>query len=96
MVGVINIITGDRGHLTKYLAEHQDVQSVWYHGGSADAAKFVEYASADSVKRTWVDYGLRPGRDWASDKQAANVEEEACIEYLMPRSTVESILSPNK
>ena len=72
--GVINIITGDRNHLTKYLSEHQDVQSVWYHGGSAAAAKFVEYASADNVKRTWVDYGQRPGRDWTSDKQAASEE----------------------
>ena len=69
--GVINIITGDLNHLTKHLTEHQDVQSVWYHGGSPEAAKFVEYTSADSVKRTWVDYGQR---DWTSDRQSAGEE----------------------
>jgi len=72
--GVINIVTGDRNHLTKHLAEHQDVQSVWYHGGSAEASAFVEFAAADSVKRTWVDYGSTPGRDWACDGQAASEE----------------------
>jgi len=72
--GVVNIVTGDRNHLTKYLTEHQDVQSVWYHGGSAEASKFVEFASADNVKRTWVDYGHRPGRDWTDDRQSAGEE----------------------
>jgi len=72
--GVINIVTGDRDHLTKYLAEHQDVQSVWYHGGSARASAFVEHTSADSVKRTWVDHGQSPGRDWTCDLQAAGEE----------------------
>ena len=27
--GVVNIITGSRDHLTKYLTEHQDVQAMW-------------------------------------------------------------------
>jgi len=66
------MVTGDRDHLTKYLSEHADVQSVWCHAGSAVAAQFVELASADNVKRTWVDYGL--GRDWASDRQGAGDE----------------------
>ncbi|XP_067674449.1 aldehyde dehydrogenase family 16 member A1-like [Haliotis asinina] len=69
--GVVNIITGDRNHLTKYLAEHQDVQAMWYFG-SAEGSKFVEYASADNVKRTWVNYGIR--RNW-SDVEAGQGEE---------------------
>ena len=28
--GVVNIVTGSRDHLTKYLVEHQDVDAVWY------------------------------------------------------------------
>ena len=28
--GVVNIITGSRDHLTKYLTEHQDVEAMWY------------------------------------------------------------------
>ncbi len=69
--GVVNIVTGDRDHLTKYLAEHQDVQAMWYFG-SAEGSKFVEYASADNLKRTWVNYGV--GRDW-SDAAAGQGEE---------------------
>ena len=52
----MNIITGDRDHLTKFLAEHQDVQSMWYFGG-LEGSKYVEYISAENVKRTWVNYG---------------------------------------
>ena len=27
--GVVNIVTGSRDHLTKYLAEHQDIEAMW-------------------------------------------------------------------
>ena len=27
--GVVNIITGSRDHLTKFLTEHQDVEAMW-------------------------------------------------------------------
>lgn len=27
--GVVNILTGSKDHLTKYLTEHQDVQALW-------------------------------------------------------------------
>lgn len=30
--GVVNILTGDNDHMAKYLAEHQEVDSVWYFG----------------------------------------------------------------
>ena len=26
----MNIVTGSRDHLTKYLSEHQDVDAMWY------------------------------------------------------------------
>ncbi len=35
--------------------------------GTAEGSKFVEYASANSVKRTWVNYGLC--RDWLDTEQ---------------------------
>lgn len=69
--GVVNILTGDRDHLTKYLTEHQDVQSMWYFG-SAEGSKFVEFASAENVKRTWVSYGLE--RDWTDPEQGQGEE----------------------
>ena len=58
--GVVNILTGDRDHVTKYLAEHQNVDAMWYFG-SQEGSKFVEHASAVNVKRTWVNFGLARG-----------------------------------
>ena len=69
--GVVNIVTGDRDHLAKYLTEHQDLLSVWYFG-SDKGSKFVEYTSAENVKRTWVNYGLN--RDWYDPEQGQGEE----------------------
>jgi len=64
--GVVNIVTGDRDHLTKTLIEHEDVDAVWYFG-SAAGSYHVEYESAVNMKRTWVSYGI--DRDWLSHEQ---------------------------
>src|SRR5256885_14083381 len=48
--GVINIVTGSTDALAQVLAEHLDVDGVWYFGGSA--ARAVEAASAGGMKRT--------------------------------------------
>ena len=66
--GVVNIITGDRDHLTKTLVQHEDVDSVWYFG-TAEGSYWVEYESAVNMKRTWVGYGLP--RDWFDAEQGA-------------------------
>ncbi len=66
--GVVNIVTGDRDHLTKTLVEHEDVDAVWYFG-AAEGSYHVEYDSAANMKRTWVDYGLP--RDWMSEIEGA-------------------------
>jgi len=58
--GVINIVTGDRDALTKVLAEHLDVDAVWYFG-PASGVKAVEEASAGNMKRTWA---TDHARDW--------------------------------
>lgn len=54
--GVVNIITGDRDELAKVLAEHNNVDAMWYFGSSQGSAT-VERASASNMKRTWVNYG---------------------------------------
>ena len=51
--GVINIVTGDKNALAKVLAEHDDVESMWYFG-DRDGVKAVEVASATNMKRTWA------------------------------------------
>jgi aldehyde dehydrogenase (NAD+) len=59
--GVINIVTGSRDALASILAEHDDVDAVWYFGG-ADGVRAVEYASAGNMKRTWAHSDV--GLDW--------------------------------
>jgi aldehyde dehydrogenase (NAD+) len=69
--GVVNIVTGDRDHLVKTLAQHEDVDAVWYFG-SAEGSYWVEYESAANMKRTWVSYGL--ARDWRDREQGEGHE----------------------
>jgi aldehyde dehydrogenase (NAD+) len=83
--GVINIVTGPRETLTKVLAEHDDVDAIWYFG-TADGSKNVEYLSASNMKRTWVSYGHT--RDWFSKEQGEGRE------FLMEATQVKNIWTP--
>lgn len=65
--GVVNIVTGDRDHLSKTLCEHDDVDAMWYFG-STQGSYQVEYRSAGNMKRTWVNDGLVV--DWTDAQQA--------------------------
>jgi len=69
--GVVNIVTGDRDHLTKTLVQHEDVDGVWYFG-DAVGSYYVEHESAANMKRTWVNYGIQ--REWLSREQGEGHE----------------------
>ncbi len=83
--GVVNIVTGDRDHLTKTLIQHEDVDAVWYFG-NARGSYHVEYESAANMKRTWVSYGLP--RDWL------DAEYGAGHEFLHEATQVKNIWVP--
>jgi aldehyde dehydrogenase (NAD+) len=51
--GVINIVTGEKNVLARVLAEHDDVEAIWYFGDK-EGVKAVEVASATNMKRTWA------------------------------------------
>jgi len=68
--GVINVITGAKDPLAKVLAEHDDVDGMWYFGTAA-GVKAVELASAANMKRTWAFAG---SRDWLDPKQGEGRE----------------------
>jgi aldehyde dehydrogenase (NAD+) len=51
--GVVNIVTGGRDTLSLVLAEHDDVDALWYWGSQEGAAD-VERASTGNMKRTWT------------------------------------------
>ena len=69
--GVVNILTGDRDHMAKYLTEHQNIEAVWYFG-SREGSMYVEHESNHNCKRTWVNYGI--ARDWSDTKVSTGEE----------------------
>ena len=69
--GVVNIVTGDRDVLAKTLAEHADIDGLWYHG-NARGCKLVENAASHNMKRTWVNNGL--AINWLDGAQGASEE----------------------
>jgi aldehyde dehydrogenase (NAD+) len=65
--GVINIVTGDRDALSLVLAEHDDLDAMWYAGSPA-GVRAVEFASASNMKRTWCS---SRAIDWHDDEDGA-------------------------
>jgi aldehyde dehydrogenase (NAD+) len=59
--GVVNIVTGDRDGLAKTLAEHDDVDAIWYFGTAA-GGQSIENASSFNLKQTWTEDGN--ARNW--------------------------------
>jgi aldehyde dehydrogenase (NAD+) len=82
--GVINIVTGPKDSLAKTLAEHDDVDAVWYFG-SRDGVKAVELASAGNMKRTFAEW---EARDWRS------VEQGEGRDFLRESTQVKNIWIP--
>jgi len=68
--GVVNIVTGDKDTLAKVLAEHDDVEAVWYFG-ARDGVRMTELASASNMKRTWATWHER---DWLDAKDGEGRE----------------------
>ncbi|MEO8560648.1 MAG: aldehyde dehydrogenase family protein [bacterium] len=82
--GVINIVTGAKDTLAKTLAEHDDVDAIWYFG-SAGGVKTVELGSAGNMKRTWCEVD---GRSWA------DADEGEGREFLRESTQVKNIWIP--
>jgi aldehyde dehydrogenase (NAD+) len=82
--GVVNIVTGARDTLAKVLADHDDVEAMWYCG-SAEGVKMVEMASASNMKRTWCP---PPATDWFDDAEGEGRE------YLREAVQVKNIWIP--
>jgi len=80
--GAVNIVTGAKDALARTLAEHDDVESIWYWG-TKDGKKAVEFASAGNMKRTWCHAGAT---DWT-----APVDERA---FLREATQVKNIWIP--
>jgi aldehyde dehydrogenase (NAD+) len=68
--GVVNIVTGSRSSLARTLAEHDEVDGLWYFG-PRDGAAAVERYAADNMKRTWTEW---TARDWTTAAQGEGRE----------------------
>jgi len=64
--GALNIVTGASDDLAKVLADHYDIDGIWYFGNT-DISAHIEKAAADNMKRTWVNHGKI--RDWRKEQQ---------------------------
>ena len=82
--GVINIVTGDKDALAKVLAEHDDVEAMWYFG-ARDGVRMTELASASNMKRTWATWHER---DWLGAKDGEGRE------FLRAATQVKNIWVP--
>jgi aldehyde dehydrogenase (NAD+) len=82
--GVVNIVTGGRESLARTLAEHDDVEAIWYHG-SHEGATAVEQTSVGNLKRTWA-------RWWPVDWMQA--EQGEGRQYLRQAVQVKNVWIP--
>jgi aldehyde dehydrogenase (NAD+) len=82
--GVVNIVTGTTMALAKVLAEHDDVEAMWYFG-SREGVRMVELASAMNMKRTWCSWDER---DWL------DAPEGEGREFLRAATQVKNIWIP--
>jgi aldehyde dehydrogenase (NAD+) len=69
--GVVNIVTGPRDELARVLADHLEIDALWYVG-PAEGCRMVEAASAGNLKRTFVNHGK--ARDWLDPDQGEGRE----------------------
>ena len=83
--GVVNIVTGSRDELARTLAEHDDVDALWYFG-SRQGTGLVEQASAGNLKPTWAAHG-KP-RNWLIPTQGQGTA------YLRHATQVKNIWVP--
>ncbi|GLQ06202.1 aldehyde dehydrogenase family protein [Sneathiella chinensis] len=84
--GVFNIITGKRDDLSKTLASHDDVKSVWYFGPEKEGAATAEAASTGNMKRIWTCHGRQ--RNWFDPEQGEGRD------YLRHATQVKNIWIP--
>lgn len=83
--GVLNILSSaNPDAVTEVLAEHEDVDAVWFFGSKKGGA-MVEAASVSNMKRTWVSPGLFS--DWRDRKTISK-------RFLREATQVKNIWTP--
>ncbi|MEL6691087.1 MAG: aldehyde dehydrogenase family protein, partial [Pseudomonadota bacterium] len=76
--GVLNVLTGEPEELSKTLAEHLNLDTVWSFTPRAQA-RDVEAASAGNLKRTWVS---PVSRNWGAEDIREALEHSTEIKTI--------------
>lgn len=83
--GVVNILTAKNPDaIAKVLAEHEDVDSIWFFGSKEGSAE-MERVSVSNMKRTWVSNGK--DADWLH-------YPETTLKFLREATQVKNIWVP--
>lgn len=69
--GTVNIVTGHKDELAKEMAKHYNIDGIWYFG-TKEGCKDIEFLAADSMKRTWLNFGKY--RNWLDNAQGEGEE----------------------
>lgn len=86
--GVINTVTGSPDELAGVMAEHNDVDAIWYHGSSEGSAIVQTKTAESNLKQSWVNNGH--AYDW--DALATKGSK-----HMMRRATqTKNIWSPSR
>jgi aldehyde dehydrogenase (NAD+) len=75
--GVANILTGMHRELAPHMARHAGIDALWGFSHTNLSAE-IETASADTLKRTWVNNGRT--RDWFGPEGAGRAFLDAATE----------------
>ena len=67
--GAVNLVTGRPDEVVPTLADHDDVDGIWYFGGDEALARDVELRSTGNLKRCWVDRDAE--RRWISSVEGS-------------------------
>ncbi|XP_036445459.1 aldehyde dehydrogenase family 16 member A1 isoform X2 [Colossoma macropomum] len=60
--GVVSVITGGRNQLTQALANHSEIQAIWYWG-SLEGCQFLQHTCCSPLKRLWLHCEEEEGKD---------------------------------
>jgi aldehyde dehydrogenase (NAD+) len=83
--GTVNLVTGDRNVLARVLADHDDVDAIWYVGDQ-DGITAVERGACGNMKRSWCE-SADAGRDWYATNRSSR-------EFLRRATQVKNIWIP--
>ncbi|MBN3295741.1 A16A1 dehydrogenase, partial [Amia calva] len=86
--GVVNIVSGERDHLTRHLANHSVVQTLWYWG-SREGCQFVRYTCARAGRRMWVNESEGGAeREWGYSRIEESLQHSTQYKQVWIPSTV--------